>query len=624
MFFEKFKLMKKFKREFIRKIKSIFIFDNYKGVQFYELSGSNVFIITKDDLVYAFGENSGGCLGLGHNNPIKELKIIGSLCDKGIVEFSHGFNHVIARTNSDEIYCWGDCNTLQPKNISSNRSTKKPELNKFLSEKIIIDICCGFKHSLALTQLREVYGWGYNKHGQLGIGGDCDFQLAPMKVNGFNDEKVSAISCGSYHSLALTESGLVFSWGSNGRGQLGIGHTRNSIKPQLINNRSNVFIKKIRCGRFHSLLLSNDGDIYAFGSNDYGQLGIKESHDSMSGRLELRSEMKSDRNLPVKINHDAKFVDISTHFNYDISIALSSNCAYFIWGKCGEEIICYPRETKFKSLLDIFAFYFGITNRLIHISNNKCRDSIFKEKLVYEKEFSEICLIASGSFGIVCKAMKKNEEGIYAIKKIPLSEDQVDIAIREIKIMSSFDNDYTVKCCDAWIEENYFVSNFFKKHEKSGIESTHLVFDYHRPLLLYIQLELCSKTLKEIIEQLNEELNQKQTQTLTPIGYYICSELFREVLESVNYLHKQNIIHRDLKPENILITEGQNGRFVKIADFGLATIHEFEGQSHTKYKGTRKYSAPEVLNSRRYDTKADVYSLGVVVAELFNININEY
>jgi serine/threonine protein kinase len=150
------------------------------------------------------------------------------------------------------------------------------------------------------------------------------------------------------------------------------------------------------------------------------------------------------------------------------------------------------------------------------------------------------------------------------------------------------------------------------------------VFDYHRPLLLHIQLELCSKTLKEIIKQLNEELNQKQAQPLTPIGYYICSELFREVLESVDYLHKQNIIHRDLKPENILITEGQKGRFVKIADFGLATIHEFEGQSHTKYKGTRKYSAPEILNSSRYDTKADVYSLGVVVAELFNININEY
>jgi serine/threonine protein kinase len=67
-----------------------------------------------------------------------------------------------------------------------------------------------------------------------------------------------------------------------------------------------------------------------------------------------------------------------------------------------------------------------------------------------------------------------------------------------------------------------------------------------------------------------------------------------------------------------------NGRFVKIADFGLATIHEFDGQSHTKYKETVRYAAPEVLSSKKHDTKADIYSLGVILQELFNIDINEY
>ncbi len=73
---------------------------------------------------------------------------------------------------------------------------------------------------------------------------------------------------------------------------------------------------------------------------------------------------------------------------------------------------------------------------------------------------------------------------------------------------------------------------------------------------------------------------------MTPLGYYISSQLFKEILEGVDYLHKQKVIHRDLKPNNVLITDGMNGRFVKIADFGLATIHEFSGQSHIKYKGT--------------------------------------
>jgi serine/threonine protein kinase len=83
---------------------------------------------------------------------------------------------------------------------------------------------------------------------------------------------------------------------------------------------------------------------------------------------------------------------------------------------------------------------------------------------------------------------------------------------------------------------------------------------------------------------------------MTPLDYYISSELFKEILEGVDYLHKQKVIHRDLKPNNVLITDGMNGRFVLIADFGLATIHEFSGQSHTKCKGTIRYAAPEVMS----------------------------
>jgi serine/threonine protein kinase len=109
---------------------------------------------------------------------------------------------------------------------------------------------------------------------------------------------------------------------------------------------------------------------------------------------------------------------------------------------------------------------------------------------------------------------------------------------------------------------------------------------------------------------------------MTPIEYYISSELFVEILESVNYLHKLNppIIHRDLKPANILITNGLNGRFVKIADFGLAKYHTFSDETHTQGVGTVKYIAPEVLKGRNYNTKADIFSLGVA-EELFDIDV---
>ena len=151
----------------------------------------------------------------------------------------------------------------------------------------------------------------------------------------------------------------------------------------------------------------------------------------------------------------------------------------------------------------------------------------------------------------------------------------------------------------------------------------HKILKANKSFLLHIQMELCYKSLKEIINILNDELNQKSNDVMTPLGYYISSELFIEILESVDYLHKQkpSIIHRDLKPSNILVTNGLNGRFVKLADFGLAVIHESEEQTHTKYLGTEGYVAPEVMLTRKYNTKADIYSLGVIASKLFNIDI---
>jgi serine/threonine protein kinase len=240
----------------------------------------------------------------------------------------------------------------------------------------------------------------------------------------------------------------------------------------------------------------------------------------------------------------------------------------------------------------------------------------------YQKEFEELDIIASGSFSIVYKARSKLDNMIYAVKKIPFSSNYgyYNSFKNELDITSDLSERFVIKSPDNWVEENYMMKD--KNFGNKNFAPDFAIFKSENFFILHIQMEYCSMTLRDSINKLNTELNQNEVGKLTPIGYFISCELFSEILDSIDYLHRKNIIHRDLKPTNILISEGKDGRFVKIADFGLAIIHSPDkDNSHTQASGTLKYMAPEVLRTRKYDTKADIYSLGVIMAELFNFNI---
>jgi alpha-tubulin suppressor-like RCC1 family protein/thiamine kinase-like enzyme len=591
----KYKELKNLEISFVKNIKYLYISKDY--VEEYH-KRKNVFIISKDDQFFYFGVNRHGESGFRHKYRVKELSKVEVLCNKQIIDLKKGQRHVIARTTDGKVYCWGESGFGVFGNGINDDSLCSPFLIECLSNEKVVETSCGCNHTLLLTSNGEVYAWGWNKNGEIGIGSDVEFQTEVVKLNAFNEQRIRAISCGSQHSLVLTESGIVYSWGFNSSGQLGIGNNKNSFKPMLI-ERNEVLFECISCGSNISLLLSKEKDIYVFGFNIGGQLGTGENWDILT---------------PKKLIHSNKFIEISSHYHNSLCAALSENGVFYVWGGTGSQFISTMRKTEFKSFEDIFAHYFKITHKTIDVEKR------FRNGK-YSIEFTEIRIIASGGFGIVCEAKNKINNQFYAIKKIPIDKQFEEKAMKEIEILSKLKNDiYIVRFESAWIEDNYVRFDTYKKYE--NISSGHNVFNPYNTFLLHIQMELCSKTLLEIMKQINMELNQKVS--ITPLGYSISSELFIEMLESVDYLHKENIIHRDLKPGNILITDGMNGRFVKIADFGLATIHEFVSQSHTKGLGTCNYMAPEVLNSSKYDTRADIYSLGFIVQELFNIDINEY
>ncbi|CAG2168288.1 unnamed protein product [Oppiella nova] len=143
--------------------------------------------------------------------------------------------------------------------------------------------------------------------------------------------------------------------------------------------------------------------------------------------------------------------------------------------------------------------------------------------------------------------------------------------------------------------------NFDEKEVQNlvNVRSEYVVRYYHswtEPDFGYIQMELCSQSLRNILEV-------KHT-----------------ILECVQYLHglDPQMIHRDLKPDNILIAHNvRNGRFVKLCDFGLATVHDKRihyrtTRKHTADIGDMRYMAPEIGQGEKYGLKIGIIGRDVV------------
>ncbi len=151
--------------------------------------------------------------------------------------------------------------------------------------------------------------------------GKNEEELALIKVEDFKGEKVATISCGINHSMAMTESGLAFSWGNNDFDQLGIGNTNKAYRPTLVFMNHNVLLKKISCGLNFSLFLSRDQNLYVFGDNKTGKLGTGFANEKQIS--------------PLKLKIAKKFIDIETHTYYEVLIAISFDHIYYFWGKYG-------------------------------------------------------------------------------------------------------------------------------------------------------------------------------------------------------------------------------------------------------------------------------------------------
>jgi alpha-tubulin suppressor-like RCC1 family protein len=182
------------------------------------------------------------------------------------------------------VWAWGFNNKGQLGDGTTENRNLPVRVQGFAGEGFLTDImavAAGDGHSIAVRRDGLVWAWGANDQGQLGIGSNRD-QRFPMLVRGTDNlgpllQGIVEVTAGYDHSVALTSDGRVVSWGGNGTGQLGIGSRRASTWPVQIRNTDGTPLTGvcgIAAGRGHSLALMCDGSVRVWGSDNNGQLGI--------------------------------------------------------------------------------------------------------------------------------------------------------------------------------------------------------------------------------------------------------------------------------------------------------------------------------------------------------------
>ena len=235
--------------------------------------------------IFTWGLNNYGQLGHGDGNARIFGTKIQALSKEFCIGIASGISHCLALNEKGEIYAWGfkQAEEGQPvldrfnsiidyENFSNHQPT--PRLIKYIQEKII-NIYCGGYHNMALSEKGVVYSWGDNEKGQLGMGYNKEIRpilnsVIPKPIEVFKGKDIIKLSCGESHNIAIvrekiTEEEEIWSWGNSNHGQCGLGDFINRDIPTRLIKVWKEETASVSCGTTHSLFLTKKGEVFGCG-----------------------------------------------------------------------------------------------------------------------------------------------------------------------------------------------------------------------------------------------------------------------------------------------------------------------------------------------------------------------
>ncbi|XP_024872319.1 uncharacterized protein LOC112454915 [Temnothorax curvispinosus] len=247
---------------------------------------------------------------------------------------STGFSHV-ALVRNGNIYTWGSSvQGCLGTGSSVLRYGAPHAICFFKSMKIeVFSVSCGHCHTLAVTN-NGIYAWGASQFGQLGLGKVLQCS-SPELITSLAQEIIIDAVAGQYHSVALTADGRIFTWGWGVHGQLGHGNTDEKATPSMVKTLLGVVVCYISAGYAHTLALSVDGVVYAFGCNVLGQLGTGDTAKS---------------SIPTKVALPDGITLISTGYFHNLAVTNANNV--YIWGASPQVLRLQAQAQKKTRILE--------------------------------------------------------------------------------------------------------------------------------------------------------------------------------------------------------------------------------------------------------------------------------